>query len=135
MARTDIAAVLDDARDQARGLAATTIDAASVALDTASAQGKELSQRAQKHAKKLADQTATSAKKSAKRADKTARKHANELVATVQEKTGRKPKRRGRKVVVIGAVALAGVAITTVVSKRKAEAAQSEPASDRPSYQ
>jgi hypothetical protein len=143
MARTDFAEVLDEAKDGARDLTASTLDAVSSALDVASTQGKKVGHSAGKKAKQLADDAKTSGRKARKRADKAAKKtkkkakgRAHDLNVTVQQKAGRKPK-RGRKAAVLGGVALAGVAVATVVSRKKAaaETAQSEVPGDRPTYQ
>jgi hypothetical protein len=146
MATTDVADVRDAAKDsattalhsvraQAASAGETLSAAVASALDTATKEGKKAKKRAKVRARELADEAAKSAsasarkarkraekaaKKAAKKGSKKAKKRAHDLSVAVQEKAGRKPK-RGRKRLVLGGVALGGVAIATVVSRKKAE--------------
>jgi hypothetical protein len=140
MPTTDVAEIRDVAKQRAEtardivlaqaASAGESLNTAVVsALDTAGKKGKKARQRAEK-----------SAKKAGKNARKHIEKRAHDLNVTVQEKAGRKPKRR-RKGVVLGGVALAGVAIAAVVSRKKSTPPPmstqppSELPSDRPSDQ
>jgi Flp pilus assembly protein TadB len=144
MAKTDVA----DVRENVRANAATALDtvkaqaaaageslasAASSALATADKQTRKTRKQAAKRARELADEAATAARKQAKQSAKKARKRvdkaskkarkkahkrAQELNVAIQEKAGRKP-RRGRKVAVVGGVALAGVVVMKAMRNKQ----------------
>ena len=141
MSRTDVADVrssakntasiaLDAAKTQAASAGETLAAATSSALERAAQQSRKSRKQAQKRAKAFADEAAKSARKSLKKSAKKARKRADKAAAkaskkahalnvTVQEKAGRKP-RRGRKVAVIGGLALGGVVVATALKRKSA---------------
>jgi hypothetical protein len=154
MGRTDVADVRDTAKDAMKDTASSAIDtvrtkgtavgeslaaAASAALEAAAEESRRRQKKAQKRARALADEAAKAARQSAKsarkradkataKASKKARKRAHELNVTIQEKAGRKPRKRGRGVVVVGGLALAGVAAATVLNRKKSEQKPPSPA-------
>lgn len=116
------------------------------ALDTASTRGKKVGRKARKRAKALAEEAQKAAAKASKdarkRADKAAskagkrgKKKARDLSIVVQEKAGRHPRRK-RRVVVFGGLALAGIAVATVLGRKKSAtddyAPVAPPASEAP---
>ena len=135
--RPAASAALDTVKAQAASAGETLATRAGTALDTASEQSRRARKKAAKRAAELAEQAAKTARKSAKKSAKTARKRADkagkkahkrarELNVVLQEKAGRKHPRRGRRVVMLGGLALGGIAVVTMVRRRQADAAQAE---------
>jgi hypothetical protein len=124
-------AALDTVRAQASSAGETLAARASVALDNAEKQSRAARKQARKRAQELAEQAKKSARKSAKKSAKAARKHADkagkkaekkarELNAAILEKAGRKPRRsRGRRVAVLGGLALGGVLVARVLRSKQ----------------
>ncbi len=149
MARSDVQDKVRHAGtaiSQSAGAAGDSLNsAASEALDTAVARGRaarkrarkqaaeqlskqvEHAQQAQHKAQERAHDAAKKASKRAKKARKKAAKKAHEYSVLAQQTAGRKPKRRkGRLLVAVGGLALAGYAVATV-RKRQAEQEAGEP--------
>ncbi len=132
------ATTLDAVRTQAAAAGETIGSAVSSALDIAKERGRQAQQDARDAALKQAAKSAKKASKSANKANKVrkvagkrAAKKAHELSILAQEKAGRHPRRKRRRVVVFGLL-LATVAVAGTVAQRKKSVASDYPASGAP---
>ena len=125
------------AREQATPVGEAVSAAAAAAAAAAAERGREaqkigkkraaeLQAQSKKRAAELQKQAAKSAKKSSKKARSRANRKAQKWADLAAEKTGRKPKRRGGRVLaILGGGVLAGFAVVTVRKKQaEAQAAQ-----------
>jgi hypothetical protein len=132
MPSTDLA----DIRDTVRDNAVSALDNVRTNVRSQAASAGETLTGALTSALDSADKaTRQAAQTAAKNVTKNVQQRAQELQDVVLEKTGRAPKRGHRKVLILGGVALVGVAVAALVARQRAQQAPNppaEPTSTRP---